>query len=663
MVTSSISAKSVLLKFLVGLLFISIASPAWTVERGEHPFGITLKISRLAQTLDRIDALMQEMQPNSRRSTTQMLRGMFQGTDWIDPQRVIVVGVDIQASPAQVAAFIPILQPQESFRQAFNATLGESGYFISLQPKNRPVAPELQERLSRTSGQVHPHPVYLELALSDLIAYAEKGIDQLIDSQASRSSAMVDRQKMTEMVSSMAATLGQVDVLGLGLDFDENFFKFIMQTRSVEGSPLAGLLSVPGEITRLDGYDPKGYFTFRSRSCDVKGFMDFMSGIYAGIYRELGIDFAEMTDIWKHFDGEAVSGMATTKKGPTFEMLAVLKDSEHLPDFAEKIYLPWLEKYSQTMLEILKAQAKTKIPQPFVRTPDSTIEGYKVIGVRTQLPLVPGIPDLRMQESASKERLLEYDMRMTTVDNILVMAPDDKRLAQLIAKAQDINEKSAAGPLLTARLELGKYFESMAQYFPIAPRQSESLADIGPLEFKVITGKGKLQSVTTIPLQDIERVLAHMEMADKSGTSSEKGGKPLTATTVKSPPDDVSAQEGPPLVKNARYWFDRGCLVAAYGNDKAAIRYFQKALSMDPSNSTAFFNMGISYGELGQYAKALETIDKAIQMDPQKAVYYYGRGRVHLLAGDTEAAHKDISHAAQEGHPDAVAYLKKHGKP
>jgi len=87
-------------------------------------------------------------------------------------------------------------------------------------------------------------------------------------------------------------------------------------------------------------------------------------------------------------------------------------------------------------------------------------------------------------------------------------------------------------------------------------------------------------------------------------------------------------------VKNADYWFDRGALCATYGNDKAAIKYFQQVIKQDPKRSGAYFEQGISYGQLGQFEKAIPLINKAIGMEPENGLYIYGRGRVHLLAGD-----------------------------
>ncbi len=112
--------------------------------------------------------------------------------------------------------------------------------------------------------------------------------------------------------------------------------------------------------------------------------------------------------------------------------------------------------------------------------------------------------------------------------------------------------------------------------------------------------------------------------------------------------------------KNADYWYDRGILVSVYGNDKAAIQYFQKVIQLDPQRSDAYFQLGVSYGELGEYQKAVSFIDKAIELNSDKSVYYYGRGRVYLLSGDEDKALADFKQAAKMGSRDAKNYLERY---
>jgi tetratricopeptide (TPR) repeat protein len=106
------------------------------------------------------------------------------------------------------------------------------------------------------------------------------------------------------------------------------------------------------------------------------------------------------------------------------------------------------------------------------------------------------------------------------------------------------------------------------------------------------------------------------------------------------------------------HWFQKGALCATYGNNQAAVRYFAKAIALDPGHSGARFSQGVSYGQMKDYGAALAAIDRAIEMSPQNGLYYYGRARVYLLAGDKDRALIDFRKAADLGDEDAQGYLK-----
>jgi tetratricopeptide (TPR) repeat protein len=110
--------------------------------------------------------------------------------------------------------------------------------------------------------------------------------------------------------------------------------------------------------------------------------------------------------------------------------------------------------------------------------------------------------------------------------------------------------------------------------------------------------------------------------------------------------------------QDADYWFDKGALCATYGNDRAAIKYFQNAISLNPNHSRAYFARGISHGQLGEFRKALVLINRALEMEPQNGLYLYGRGRVYLLAGEEEKALQDFKRAAELDDEDAQFYLE-----
>ncbi len=127
-----------------------------------------------------------------------------------------------------------------------------------------------------------------------------------------------------------------------------------------------------------------------------------------------------------------------------------------------------------------------------------------------------------------------------------------------------------------------------------------------------------------------------------------------TPTAAKKP----AGVQNPSDNKDTDYWFDKGALCATYGNERAAIRYFQKAISLDPNRSGAYFEQGISYGQLGEFDKALTLVNQALEMEPQNGLYLYGRGRVYLLAGKPDPAMADFKKAAELDDEDAQQYLE-----
>ena len=113
------------------------------------------------------------------------------------------------------------------------------------------------------------------------------------------------------------------------------------------------------------------------------------------------------------------------------------------------------------------------------------------------------------------------------------------------------------------------------------------------------------------------------------------------------------------MIKDADYWFNQGVLFAVYGNQKAAIASFKKAIELAPQWSGAYFQLGVAYGEIGKYDAALKEIDRAIELDATKGTYYYGRGRVLLLSGNYLQAQEEFNKAAALGDQDAMRYLEK----
>jgi tetratricopeptide (TPR) repeat protein len=136
----------------------------------------------------------------------------------------------------------------------------------------------------------------------------------------------------------------------------------------------------------------------------------------------------------------------------------------------------------------------------------------------------------------------------------------------------------------------------------------------------------------------------------------------LMAQQKTAPKSQTAKRTTTPVKRNADYWFRKGALVSTYGNNKAAVVYFQKAIVLNPNFSGAYFSQGVSYGQLGRYQEAINQINRALKLEPQNGMYYYGRARVYLLSGDKAKAMEDFRKAADLGDEDAVNYLNYIGE-
>ena len=152
---------------------------------------------------------------------------------------------------------------------------------------------------------------------------------------------------------------------------------------------------------------------------------------------------------------------------------------------------------------------------------------------------------------------------------------------------------------------------------------------------------------------------ANQKKVDKTPEEKKIAAEKDPVTTEKDAVEEGKlGKDGEEQINVAAYWYDMGILCSVYGNDKNAIRHFNKVIKLEPEKSKAYFHRGVSYGEIGQYEKSLSSINKAIEIDPDKGLFYYGRGRVYLLSGDKEKAIEDFKQAATMGNHDAQNYLK-----
>lgn len=114
-----------------------------------------------------------------------------------------------------------------------------------------------------------------------------------------------------------------------------------------------------------------------------------------------------------------------------------------------------------------------------------------------------------------------------------------------------------------------------------------------------------------------------------------------------------------PSGETAAHWLDQGGMLCTYGNFKAAVSAYEKALALSPNDGEIHFSLGVAYTEMGDYTNALAAIDKAISLAPDNARYHYGRAWSLLLAGRAAEARPSFQRAAELGSADAQNYLQR----
>jgi tetratricopeptide (TPR) repeat protein len=106
-------------------------------------------------------------------------------------------------------------------------------------------------------------------------------------------------------------------------------------------------------------------------------------------------------------------------------------------------------------------------------------------------------------------------------------------------------------------------------------------------------------------------------------------------------------------------WNNLGILAARGGQTDEAIRYFQRALEIDPNHLIALQNLGNAYRQGKRWEDAKSTLQRALQLSPDNAEANYGMGMVFAALNDTELAYKYLGKAIAErpAYPEALNNL------
>ncbi len=78
------------------------------------------------------------------------------------------------------------------------------------------------------------------------------------------------------------------------------------------------------------------------------------------------------------------------------------------------------------------------------------------------------------------------------------------------------------------------------------------------------------------------------------------------------------------------------------GSYDLALADFQKAVTLDPTYSPAFYSLGVAYFQAGHFRLAIGSLEKALALNPGLDEAHYFLGSAHLKMGDKSMAYKHL---------------------
>jgi tetratricopeptide (TPR) repeat protein len=115
----------------------------------------------------------------------------------------------------------------------------------------------------------------------------------------------------------------------------------------------------------------------------------------------------------------------------------------------------------------------------------------------------------------------------------------------------------------------------------------------------------------------------------------------------------------PAKVKSAQDWYDAGFAASQAESYREAIRYFQRAVSLNRDYAEAYNMLGFCLRKLGKVKEALSRYEKALKLKPDfpEAREYYGEA--HLQNGNLAGALEQYRILEQSGSEEAQELLAK----
>jgi len=106
-------------------------------------------------------------------------------------------------------------------------------------------------------------------------------------------------------------------------------------------------------------------------------------------------------------------------------------------------------------------------------------------------------------------------------------------------------------------------------------------------------------------------------------------------------------------------FIQQGWEQAEKGNYEEAIRYFTKAIDLNPLDAESYYSRGTAYFHKGQNNEAILDYTKALEINPGDAKVYYNRGIACYKKDQYDQAISDFSKALEMNPNNAEAYYNR----
>ncbi len=654
---------------IIALIFLLISySPPPGITGSLSP-DIYLTFNNFDATLSIFEDLLGIKSEGEAKSPLFMVNAMLQGYDWIDFSRSTRIGIDLIGEKPQIAMYIPYLIPNTSFQTNYKAISGGDYYILPLPPgTGAKVSESLKSFLVNPSHSDDKSSVSCLINLNSLFEKFDDKIKQLPDLMEKMSGDQpenpfdISPADLSEVFINLIGMADQIDTLKFTFDVNDKNIFYSFGLKAKNASEIARLFSREKSSTILDGYTPRQAFNFRSKRYDLNRSLDFFDKNFGKFYKKFGVDFSKIKETASCFTGEMAGGLSYGKDKIIIETISLLADSTDSSSYLESVCIPFLTEYCSNLEKIIKNISPSgETPQIFQRVPDTQVAGHRVMGAVIRLPLA-FYQGFAYQGVGQEQTFIDYPFKMAIVGNLFFVASDDRIMENLIGLSKTFSPGlNQDGPLMTMDINISEYFNAMCKMISVKDRQGyKPLPAMGNIFSDFEIKNGEMRSTFSINTDDLKLLIAHFKSLAPLPPffSSRKPHMDLPSYDEQKETVVQQTVVEPVVKKDYTYWRDRGTLCSTYGNEKGAIKYFQKAMELDPAKSEAYFQTGISHGELANFNKAISFLNRAIEKQPDEGLYYYGRGRVYLLKGDKKKGISDFVHAAELGNSDASDYLK-----